>query len=222
MIEQTDTQVILADSTVYNVIQISCNGNNLEYRYSATAFSGTANINNMTLFWQDFCKDMGNKVSISNSCIAKIKTYDSATNLYSYDEYEKSFSWEIPRLVGIVADRASTQALANTYVRPALNNITIPAGVVNPQLVFTFEDCALIFEGTQVSSGGYMGQDGNRYSLSTTAYRIDGYTSSGTAIIHQVNISDEFIIRSNFNVAVNNYSDYFRYRGGTFVNYVPF
>ena len=223
ILEQTDssTNIDVSNSTK-NVIQVECNGESFEYKYDARDSSDIENITEMKLKWADFCKDMGNKVSTTNSVILTIKTYDNIKDLYSYDEYTKTFNWVVPRMVGVVMNDADAQAYADSLVQPSLNSILVPATSISPSLTLTFEDCPLIFVGTQSPISTIKGQDGNRYALYTTAYRIDGYTSSGTAIIHKITIDEEFIFRTNYTEFANNYAEYYRLRTGEYISYIPY
>ena len=56
------------------------------------------------------------------------------------------------------------------------------------------------------------GQDGVPYLLDTECYQIDGYDSTNKqAIIHKVQIDDNYIISSNFTQLVGNTLVAFKY-----------
>lgn len=226
ILEQTDdTTIIDVGNDTKNVLQVSCNGVDFEYKWDArdTTVTPNVNVNNFTLKWVDFCRELDNRVAFSNTVSMSIKTYDSIKDLYSYDSYDKIVNYVMPRLAGIVANSADVQPYADTLVQPTLNSILLPATTVSPQITLTFEDCALIFVGTTPAIGTpIIGQDGLGYDLTTEAYRIDGYDSAGKAIIHKITVEEEFIFRTNYTVLVGNFSDYFRYRAGKWLGYTPY
>lgn len=226
ILEQTDDVTIIdVGNDTKNVLQISCNGVDFEYKWDArdTTVTPNVNVNNFTLKWVDFCRELDNRVAFSNTVSMSIKTYDSIKDLYSYASYEKIVNYVMPRLAGIVTNSADVQPYADTLVQPTLNSILLPATTVSPQITLTFEDCALIFVGTTPATGTpVIGQDGLGYDLTTEAYRIDGYDSAGKAIIHKINVEEEFIFRTNYTVLMGNWADYFRYRAGKWLGYTPY
>lgn len=226
IIEQTDaTTAINVAPTTQNVLNVSCNGVTFEYMWDAWDATNLQNITEMTLKWADFCKELNNKVSESNTAILKVRTYDTNLQIYSYDQYQRTIQYSVPRLVGILDDPSKVQIYADSIVDASLNSIVVPQTTISPQLTLTFEDCPLIFIGdTNLAQGQtpVFGQDGVGYNLSTDAYRIDGCDNNGNAIVHKITIEDEYVFRTNFTVLANNFADYFRYRGGVYVGYIPY
>lgn len=224
ILEQTDdiTDVNVSEDTK-NVINVSCNGEEYEYKYDAWDSDNEENVTEMRMSWADFCKEIGEKVSVINTVSVTVKTYDSNKGLYSYDEYNKTLNYTIPRLAGVVTDESLVQDYADTLVQPNLNNIILPATDVSPQITLTYEDCALIFIGSLTDDpSDIKAQDGKYYLLSTEAYRIDGCDDNGNAILHKVEIEEEFIFRTNYTTLISNYSEYYRYRLGNYISYIPY
>ena len=180
IIEQTDTitNVTVSDSTK-NVIQTHSADIDGEWMTDAVEtqiidqIPVKININDARLKWSQFCEDMGDNVQYQNTVILDVMTYDSTKELYSYDKYEKSIDWRVPRYVGVVTDQAEAQALADSYILVSSNSIVVPETSVSPQLAMLYTECPIIIEGTSASNG-IMGQDGNYYTLSNQAYRIVG------------------------------------------------
>lgn len=224
ILEQTDNSTVInVNEDTQNVLNVSCNGVEFEYKWDARDTTTNTNVTDFKLKWVDFCRELDNKVGYANTVVLTIKTYDKSKDLYSYDEYKKTINYVVPRLAGIVTSASDVQAFADTLVQPSLNSIVLPATTVSPQITLTFEDCALIFIGSTPASGTpVIGQDGLGYDLTTQAYRIDGYDSGGNAIVHPVTIEEEFIFRTNYTVLIGNWADYFRYRGGNYLGYTPY
>lgn len=219
ILEQTDSQTVIdvADST-RNIIEVHCNGEEFDFSFDARA--NGQNVTDIRLKWTEFCRKMNNKVAKSNTTSLIIKTYDNDKQIYSYDSYHKQINWVVPVMGGVVTDVSQVQAFADTIVQPSLNSIVLPETSVSPQITLTFEDCVMIFIGTPaVGTNGIIGQDGNRYELSTEAYRIDGYDSNGKAIGHKIDLEEEFIFRSNYNDHDNNKEDYYRRRTNQWIPY---
>lgn len=80
-------------------------------------------------------------------------------------------------------------------------------------MTIKFNECPLIFVGTSSANGANItGQDGVAYLLSTECYQIDGYDSTNKrAIVHKVQIDDNYIISSNFTQLVGNTLVAFKY-----------
>ena len=176
----------------------------------------------MTLKWEEFCKNMGNKVSINNDVVMYVKTYNDneSRKLYSYAEYYKYFTYSIPRIVGIVTSVDDVQAYADSIVFSA--NIVIPEGKVNSQFTMDYSECPLILIGTAKEDGILKGQDGVMYECGAQAFKIDGIDSTHKAIVREITIGEEFILRSNFNSVEGNLVDCFRYRNNAYTPYIPY
>lgn len=235
ILEQTDdiTKIDVSTATK-NYIKVECAGEEFELMSDATYMADEDNDGNLELHnttsmkmrWVDFCQYMNNKVAVSNSIVVSAGTYDSDKNLYSYAQYKAAIQYMMPRIVGIVTNVSDVQAYADSLTINGANSIVVPQTPVSPQQTLTFDDCALIFLGTPTQQGGQsvaIGQDGNYYDLSTTTvFRIDGATPTNTAIIHQVDIDDKFIVRTRFTTLVGNWEDYYRLNNGVWYGYTPY
>ena len=181
------------------------------------------NITSMRYKWSEFCKNMINNVSIVNDVEIEVKTYDEKLDLYSYDMYLKTFRYYMPRMIGIVTSVNAVQSFANQV--SSLPYILINQSNYTPQLTVPYYECGLIFVGTQTSStNGIIGQDGLNYDItSPIVYRIDGYDiNTGTAIIHQIDLEEYYIFRSNYNTYQNNAVDCWQYRNNSWNTYIPY
>lgn len=222
ILEQTDneTEIVLPTDTK-NVIQGLCNGYTFEFMYDATKEVTTpiggipitqiVNLDAMELKWADVCKELRDRVSDTNAVSLYIKTYDTTREIYSWDVYQKDITYNVPRMVGVVANQVDAQTLADSYIVDD-DLISVTATTVSPVQSMTYNDCPLIFIGSPSTdpSGGILGQDGNKWILSTTAYRIVG-NDSGTAILKEIEIEEYYIIRTNFTVLESNYPEYYQY-----------
>ena len=234
---QVDNTVEVA-SNLKNVVRLECAGEEVEFMFDAYDSQNNRTLESMEISWAEFCKRMTNlngasygieKIAKLNYCTMEVQTYDPTTGLYSFDKYSKDVLWACPSLVGIVTQDSDAQAYADSITMET--TVVIPASSVCPQLTYNFEDCCLIFVGEPEPAGyqgeAWLGQDGNRYVLSTRAYRIDGVNMTYNqfnlpvynAVIHEVTIDEEYIFTSNFNVATGNYIDGIRYRNGEFRTY---
>lgn len=179
--------------------------------------SGT--LEEMTLKWSTFCSKLGSKVRANNDVYMEIYTYNSSSKLYSYDHYEKQIIMIPPILVGIVENEADVQGYANSlcYDNTVME---IPQVVtVTSAFALTYEQAALVFIGQKASNGQFMSLDGNKYNISTTAFRIDGATQDPNnpnkyiASIHKIKIDEAYIFRTNFTGFYNNEEYYQRWMG---------
>lgn len=190
---------------VQNVIGVTSNDKEFEFKFDARNADEAVNITNMTLSWSDFCFYMSDRLKQSNDVILHLKTYDKVKELYSWAEYTREMVYIAPKLVGIVETENDAQIYADSICEPTL--VTIPAGEGHSAITMTYEDAPLIFIGENKGQVNYniLGHDGNYWTIGTDAYRIDGYdTETNSAIIHKINIDIGFvfthIINSNMEV----------------------
>lgn len=204
IISQLDTsyrgQALTASDTMKNVIRVTYSGFAQEFMYDAL------DISQFKFTWAEFCRYF--HAVDSNAIGLDILTYDTSNQLYSYSVYKNSVSYNCPTIVGIVATDADVQAYANSLVQST--TVVIPSSGYIPQTVLTYNDCPLILVTNLVSSSGVMGQDGINYSITADMYRIDGIDTYGNAIIHNEELIDNYVFKSNFNVAINNYSLFYK------------
>lgn len=236
---QTDPSIIVAKNTL-NVVRFKYDNKEMEFKFPAYDAVNNVSFESMEVKWADFCQRFTNldgsrvdveKIGRLNTCTMEVQTYNPDKNLYSYDKYVKNIVWACPRLVGVLTAGSDVQAYANTLTRDT--TIVLPAGPVNPQLTFNYEDCCIIMIGTPAASSttgttqNWLGQDGNWYTLTPEAYRIDGVTTTYdawgvptyTADIRRITIDEEYIFISNFNTVTGNYVDGIRYRSSAFLGY---
>ena len=141
-----------------------------------------------------------------------------------------------PRLGGIVTKTSDVQKYADTIVDQT--TIIIPESTVSPILTMNYEDCCMIFVGVLVKYDAtdnsiIRGQDGNWYHLTGECYRIDGskekLDSKGDvmtkpngdtiyeAIIHKIDIDEEFVFRTNFTQKSANTTRGYKYRSAKWI-----
>ena len=212
ILEQTDntTLINVADDTK-NVISVSCNGVSFELMFDARDVAKSVNIDDMTLLWSEYCKNMGARLQDIGDVALEIMTYDDNKGIYSYDKYVKNIRYEVPRLVGIVASHSDVQAYADTIVQSTI--IQVPSAGTYPVLTLTYEECALIFVGNLSTTGyGFHNQVNDVYDIYDQAYRVDGVDANGKAIIHKVDIQEYYTIRTDFTATGT--SLYYRYTTG--------
>ena len=223
--------------------QMECNdvSNELmiDATYDETNSDGVVETKNVTtgqIDWAYFCKFMDNKLSIANYVNLKIYSYDSEDKLYSHDYYEKTLYFTTPRLGGIVTKTSDVQKYADSIVDQT--TIIIPESTVSPILTMNYEDCCMIFVGVLVKYDAtdnsiIRGQDGNWYHLTGECYRIDGskekLDSKGDvmtkpngdtiyeAIIHKIDIDEEFVFRTNFTQKSANTTRGYKYRSAKWI-----
>ena len=165
-------------------------------------------IDNFVLDWHTYCEIMGNYLSYYQTVSMYVGSYDQNTGLNSYAEYSGTRTTYIPQMVGIVATLADAQALADSIAIYSANSVLVPAiPGVSPDISVSFYECPLIFLGTPDPLGIY-NQDGQYWTPSTIAYRIDGCDSSGVCTLTQIDVSNEFVFRSNYTTDTNNYAIY--------------
>ena len=211
IMSQLDPDVSVASGSVENVISVKTTQHKYELKESAQSSTGT-----MEFTWAKYCKEAGGKLSETMSVELTIHTYDTSNNLYSHDAFKKDIAWAVPRLVGVVTSSGAAQAYADSIATPTM--VKLDTTPFSPDMTISYDLSPLIFVGSY--GGNVKAQDGNTYTLSTTAYRIDGYdTSTNSAIIHKIKIEDYYTILSNFTTALNNYYVGFQYNGGTWNNF---
>ena len=195
---------------VYKLKCIS-NKRSFEFEYPATTGSPAVNIDNFTLTWAEYCTKMGDNIKKINDLALDIYSYDNINSLESFASYAKDISYSVPRLVGIVTTTADVQVYADACTKSY--GVSLDAGSVSPAMTIKFNECPLIFVGTPSANGANVtGQDGVPYLLDTECYQIDGYDSTNKqAIIHKVQIDDNYIISSNFTQLVGNTLVAFKY-----------
>lgn len=192
-------------ATQKNYIKWKIGSDEYEIMYDAYDASSTPTTKeDMTFKWAEFCEKVGNKVRANNEVYLEVGTYNPDKDLYSYDHYEKSIIMLPPVLVGVVENVSDVQAYADSLVE---NDTTmfIPETIpVTSSFALSYTQAALIFIGTKSSSGDFYSLDGNKYDLSTTAYRIDGATKISSssdvyeASVHEVTIDESYIFRTNY------------------------
>lgn len=208
---QTD---MLNDSVQTDVVyKLKCisNKHSFELEYPATTGSPAVNIDNFILTWAEYCTKMGNNIKKINDLALDIYSYDNINSLESFASYAKNISYAVPRLVGIVTATADVQVYADACTKSY--GVSLDAGSVSPAMTIKFNECPLIFVGTpSINGANVIGQDGVPYLLDTECYQIDGYDSvNKRAILHKVQIDDNYVISSNFTQLVGNTLVAFRY-----------
>lgn len=219
----TTTNITVAEDTM-NVIQTHSQNINGEWKELAYNTLTTSNVEEGKLSWEQFCEVMGDNVQYQNTVILNVLTYNSTKDLYSYDKYEKSIDWRTPRFVGVVADQAEAQSLADSYILASANSIVVPATTVSPQIALLYTENPILIEGIRVtgtsSPNDIIGQDGNPYRLNTQAYRIVGKDANNKAILYPFTINEYYIFRTDFTQLVDNYDEYWQYNGTNWVKYL--
>lgn len=228
--KQTDTiaTVKMSDDIQYYV---KASSNNVEFteffdsRKSATSpITGgpiKVDITSFTYKWATFCRRMSTRLMERNEVTLEIGSYNKDKNLYSYDHYEKTIFYSTPRIAGVIMDSptllADVQAYANSIIQTT--TVEIPASRYIQNTTMTFDDCPLIMVATGInSSSDIIMQNGTRVDLGNKAYRVDGYDSTtGQAIIHEVTIDEEYVVRTNFNATVKDQKTFWKYRSGTWI-----
>lgn len=225
IISQVDstTNVYVAEDTK-NVIQTHCGIIDGEWKKDARepiideqGITIYRNVENDELTWEQFCEVMGANIQYSNSVRLNVMTYNSTKRLYSYQSYEHTIDWRTPRFVGVVADATEAQTLADSYTSSISNTIIVPSSDINPTLSLLYTECPILIEGTLVTGTSSVNdikcQDGNMYRLTDTAYRIVGKDENNHAILNPFTINSYYIMRNDFTVLDNHYSEYWQYRG---------
>lgn len=192
-------------TTRKNYIKWKVSSDEFEIMYDGYDLNKTpGTLEEMTFKWAEFCEKMGSKVRANNEVYMEVGTYDPDKELYSYDHYEKQIIMIPPILVGIVENEADVQDYANSL---CYNDtvMEIPEVVtVTSAFALTYEQAALVFIGQKADDGQFMSLDGNKYNISTTAFRIDGATQDPDdedkyiASLHKIEIDEAYIFRTNF------------------------
>lgn len=213
----------LPENTTQYYIKCSCNGKEFEFKYDAVENYGTASVNypkDITLYWNEFCEKMGNRLQRVSDVQLEIGTYNNDKELYSYDHYDKHIIYHVPRVVGIIYPNPgdNVDQMAKDYADTIVTatHVEVPASQYTDFNTMTFEDAPLILVASATTTGldGITGQDGIRYIPSTKAYRVDGANGNNDAIIHEIELKPEFVLQNDFvrNEGVNR--RYYRYRNG--------
>lgn len=195
----------------------------VDYTDPTTGSTYKVDTTTFTYKWATFCQHMGNRLMERNEVILEIGSYDRVKDLYSYDHYEKNIFYSVPRIAGVIMDSptllADVQAYADSIVQPTL--VEIPASRYIQNTTMTFDDCPLIMVATGInSSSEIIMQNGTRVDLGNKAYRIDGYDSTtGQAIIHEVTIDEEYVVRTNFNATTKDQKTFWKYRSGSWISF---
>lgn len=229
----TPTQV---SADIKNVITLESNNVNMEF--TSDAFDSVKNTNSVgdTLKWSDFCKKMDVRLMETNDVHMQVRTLDTITNLYSHAEYVKDLYYVTPRLGGIVESEKDVQSYADSIVQSTI--IFIPETTFSPSLTMSYEDCVLIFVGIiypadPTDTSLVRGQTTQWYHLPNYAYRVDGcepqldaegkpvVDDNGEpklkAIIHKIDIENEFVFRTNFTLRDGNYTAGYKLRTGVWI-----
>ena len=122
ILSQTDPSIDIPD-TIRKYVKVSCNGR--EYETTELTYS-------------EFCQKMGDYIKRNNTVNIEVGTYNTETKLHSYDKYEKSFNYLIPRKLKEVDTEEEAKELAKTLCHET--TIDIPYGGT-----MTYTECPLIF-----------------------------------------------------------------------------
>ena len=212
------------DTTQY-YIKVTCNEKEFEFKYDAVIenVDGQGNITkefptDITLFWNEFCENMGDRLQRVSDVQLEIGTYNKQKDLYSYDHYDKHLIYHVPRVVGIIYPQAGDDVdqLVKDYADSIVTatHVEIPESIYVEFSTMTFEDAPLILiaDGTTTDLSGITGQDGVRYIPSTKAYRVDGANADNDVVIHEIELKPEYVIQNDFTRAEGVNRRYYRLR----------
>lgn len=210
------------EKTSQYYIKVSCNGKDFEFKYDAAILSGGSYTypTDMTMYWHEFCENMGDRLQRVSDVQLEIGTYNKEKKLYSFDHYDKHLIIHVPRIVGILnpSAGADVDALAKAYADSIVTatHVELQTSTYIDFTTMTFEDAPLIViaSGTTTALTGVTGQDGVRYVLSQTAYRIDGATGDNNAVIHKITMNPEYVIQNDFTRAEGVNRRFYRLRSG--------
>jgi len=212
------------DTTQY-YIKCTCNEKEFEFKYDAVVevTDDDGNVTkefptDITLFWNEFCVQMGNRLQRVSDVQLEIGSYNKQKDLYSFDHYDKHLIYHVPRVVGIIypQDGDDVDQMAKTYADSIVTatHIEIPESTYVEFSTMTFEDAPLILvaDSTTTDLSGITGQDGVRYIPSTKAYRVDGANGDNDAVIHEIELKEEYVLQNDFTRAEGVNRRYYRYR----------
>lgn len=195
IIEHKDTTEYLVDENVQNVITVK--SNDVEFNIVADGKyreNGVEkNTQNMTLKWEDFCKNMDRKLKDHNDVTLEINTHDKTRNLDSYYSYEKHIIYAVPRIMCIV----STEEDVKQAIEKIGRETTVVTRDINGvDITVTYNYSPLVFVGEERTIG-VLAQDGKRYVLTDTVYKLDGYKDN-KVLYHKIDLGKDFVVRCDF------------------------
>ena len=145
ILSQTDPFINIPD-TIRKYVKVSCNGR--EYETTELTYS-------------EFCQKMGDYIKRNNTVNIEVGTYNTETKLHSYDKYEKSFNYLIPRKLKEVDTEEEAKALAKTLCHET--TIDIPYGGT-----MTYTECPLIFIKNTTKAYRIINKDGGLKEVEIT------------------------------------------------------
>lgn len=145
MLSQTDPSINIPD-TIRKYVKVSCNGR----EYETTE-----------LIYSEFCQKMGDYIKRNNTVNIEVGTYNTETKLHSYDKYEKSFNYLIPRKLKEVDTEEEAKTLAKTLCHETV--IDIPYGGT-----MTYTECPLIFIKNTTKAYRIINKDGGLKEVEIT------------------------------------------------------
>lgn len=218
VIAQEDTEYrgteIVTDETTQNRAIVTYGANKKEFVFDA--YEKT----DFIIPWNKLCEAFTVRDSMSMNI--KIGTYDPVKGLYSNQLYSKDIIMEVPSIVGIVANKEEAQAYAGGIVKESY--VIVPKSDYSISRTILYNLCPMVMlykvdiieneDGTVTETpvvGIIKGQDGNMYDLQPICYRIVGKDTEGKALLYEMTIDIEYVLKTYFNTRVNNPTDYYKY-----------
>lgn len=191
---------IVTDTNTKNIVKVTFGDTTEEFSFDAYK------IDNFILNWNKLCEIF--TVKDTMPIILKIGTYDTTKGLYSYQMYTKNITLGVPSMVGVVNTKEEAQTYADSIVNDSY--VIVPESDYNVSRTILYNLCPMIMV-SNGNSGIIMGQDGNKYDLQTTYYRIVGKDTNGKAILYEMTLDKEYVFKMYFNTKVNNTTKYYKY-----------
>lgn len=213
ILHQYDASVIVETDTV-NVLSITSDTNNTK-EYIFDAYDQYNNpIEEITFKWEEFCRQLGNKLQEVNVVNVELYTKNTANGLNSYDKYVRTINYRTPILLGIVSSESDVIAYATSLITDDF--LTIPQSPYNGATVIDYSYCPIIFVGSVDNvSTNVLHINGVRYDISNNVcYIVDGKDDNNIAIVRSIPIDNDFVFTSIFTDDDNTNISY-KYRGSS-------
>ena len=171
-------------------------------------------IEEITFKWEEFCRQLGNKLQEVNVVNVELYTKNTANGLNSYDKYVRTINYRTPILIGIVSSISDVATYATSLITDDF--LTIPQSPYNATTVIDYSYCPIIFVGSVDNvSTNVLHINGVRYDISNNVcYIVDGKDDNGMAIVRNIPIDDDFVFTSVFTDDDSSNISY-KYRGSS-------
>lgn len=175
--KQSEQPKIELASSLYNYLKMISGGHQWEIQYKATDDDNKP-ITEMLYTWEEYCKEMTINLSLINTLSVEIGTYNSENSLHSYESYNKSITYTMPRMAGIFASKTEL----DDYLKENTDNMGVRIeSDFYDKYNYQVNECTLFFIGTECDKDdeGAVHNFDNKYYLLKDAYQLVNIEDKG-------------------------------------------